>query len=128
MRFFSDEPWADHAALAADVPIQEIDVQQISSPPKTPQITWFGHSTFLIQYKGINILTDPVFVDGASPVGFAGPERYIPHVIDYQQLPEIDLVIISHNHYDHLDEEAVSVLGDKTYYKVPLGIGEWRME
>lgn len=128
MRFFGDDEWADHQALADQVPHQKVDVAKIGSPGDDLQVTWLGHSTFLIQYKGINVLTDPIFSDRASPVGFAGPERYIPHVIDYQSLPPIDLVIISHNHYDHLDEVAVAQLAKDSHFYVPLGIGSWLQE
>lgn len=128
MRFFGDEPWADHFALADEVPTQKVEIQQILTSADTPQITWLGHSTFLIQHKGINVLTDPVFADRASPVSFAGPKRYSPHVIDYKRLPKVDVVVISHNHYDHLDQEAINVLGNNTHYVVPLGIGDWLRE
>ena len=62
-----------------------------------------GHATMLIQTAGLNILTDPVWSDRASPMAFAGPKRVIAPGIDFAQLPKIDLVLLSHNHYDHLD-------------------------
>ena len=66
-------------------------------------ITMVGHATMLIQTEGLNILTDPVWSDRASPMAFAGPKRVIAPGIDFAQLPKIDLVLLSHNHYDHLD-------------------------
>lgn len=125
VRFFSNEEWADHAALSDQVPVQQIELSRILSPPDKPQISWLGHATFLIQYKGMNILTDPIFSDRASPFCFMGPKRYIPHVVDYAKLPPIDVVIISHNHYDHLDELAVEMLAEQAKFFVPLGVKAW---
>ena len=86
-------------------------------------ITWIGHSTLLIQIDGLNILTDPIWSERASIVSFAGPKRYMPPGLPYDALPEIDLVIISHDHYDHLDKETIKKLGNKPLYLVPLGLG-----
>ncbi len=66
-------------------------------------IIWIGHSTFLIKKAGTVILTDPIFSDRASPFKNIGPERLIPPVIPLKELPRIDFVTVSHNHYDHLD-------------------------
>lgn len=70
-------------------------------------LTWIGHSTFLWQYRGINLITDPHLSKRASPVGFAGPERISPLSLPLKDLPDIDIVVISHNHYDHLDRSTV---------------------
>ena len=72
----------------------------------TPTITWVGHATFLIQIAGLNILTDPHFTERASPFSFAGPSRTTPVGLKIEDLPKIDLIVISHNHYDHLDKET----------------------
>lgn len=125
MRFFGDEQWADHEALAEQIPVQPVDIERITSPQNKLQVTWLGHSTFLIQYQGKNVLTDPIFSDRASPMSFAGPKRYIPHVIDYTKLPPIDAVVISHSHYDHLDVEAVEILVNNTHFFVPLKLKQW---
>lgn len=98
--------------------------------PSAAQITWIGHSTFLLQVDGLNILTDPIFTDRASPVSFAGPKRTTPPAITLEQLPLIDVVLISHNHYDHLDRATIKALqakqGDSTpWYYVPLGLKSW---
>lgn len=98
--------------------------------PKTAQLTWIGHSTFLLQVDGLNILTDPIFSDRASPVSFAGPKRSTPPAISIEQLPHIDIVLISHNHYDHLDKTSVKALQAKQpenhpRYFVPLGLKTW---
>ncbi len=93
--------------------------------PGTTQITWIGHSTFLLQVDGLNILTDPIFSNRASPVSFAGPKRTTPPAMSIEQLPAIDVVLISHNHYDHLDKRSIKDLRAKQpdnppQYFVPL--------
>lgn len=91
-------------------------------------LTWVGHATFLLQVAGLNVLTDPVFSRRVSPFSFAGPARLAPLGLTLADLPRIDLVLISHNHYDHLDEAAVKVLArvnpDLTFV-VPLGLKIW---
>lgn len=73
-------------------------------------VTWIGHSTVLIQTAGLNILTDPFFSNRASPFQFAGPKRIRAPGIAIENLPPIDLVLLSHNHYDHLDAPALAAL------------------
>ncbi len=88
-------------------------------------ISWFGHSTTVIRIEGKTILTDPVFGQRASMFGFAGPERfnYDPRPM-IEQLPEIDAVIISHDHYDHLDYYGITHLIDRVkHFYTPLGVG-----
>ncbi len=87
-------------------------------------VTWVGHSTLLIQLDGVNILTDPVWSERASPVQFAGPKRFTPPGLAFDDLPEIDVVLISHDHYDHLDKGTIKKLGNKPLYFVPLGVGK----
>ena len=70
-------------------------------------VTWVGHSTVLLQLGGLNVLTDPMWSERASPVQWAGPKRLMPPGVDFDALPEIDLVLLSHNHYDHLDAGTV---------------------
>ena len=125
MRLFGSEKWADHASLADQVPTQKVDIARLKSPSATGQITWLGHSMFLLQHQGVAILTDPIFSDYASPFSFAGPKRYVPHMMDYRALPKIDIVVISHNHYDHLDAATIAQLGDTPQYYVPLGLKAW---
>ena len=86
-------------------------------------ITWFGHSTVLMQMHGMNILIDPVFSEKASPVSFAGPSRYSDIVMETEELPNIDIVVISHDHYDHLDYKTIKEIDSKVdKYIVPLGV------
>ena len=85
---------------------------------------WIGHSTFLIKKEGLTILTDPIFSDRASPFGFIGPKRLIPPAISISQLPKIDVITISHNHYDHLDISSLrnlSKLYPETLFFIPAG-------
>lgn len=88
-------------------------------------ITFVNHSTFLIQVDGMNILTDPVWSERTSPFTFAGPKRMRPPGIRLEDLPFIHLVLLSHNHYDHLDIETVRYLARKYNPKfiLPLGVG-----
>lgn len=95
-----------------------------SSVTNSLSITYVNHATFLIQTGGLNILTDPVWSERVSPLSFAGPKRMRPPGLKFQDLPEIDLVIISHNHYDHLDIETLKKLNDQhsPEFIVPLGV------
>ena len=88
-------------------------------------VTWIGHASVLIQHRGINVLTDPMFSNYASPVSFAGPRRITQPAADIEALPPIHAVIISHDHYDHLDTASIKRLGDRPMYFVPLGIKRW---
>ena len=91
-------------------------------------ITWIGHESFLYQNKDINILTDPHFTERASPLSFTGPKRYMAPGMKIDDLPDIDVVTISHSHYDHLDYGTVKSLSEKfknILFVVPLGLKEW---
>ncbi len=89
------------------------------------RVTWLGHSTILIEIDGARILTDPVWVKRVSPIGFAGPKRFQPVPVDLDALPPIDAVIISHDHYDHLDRRTVEHLAAKGVPIVTtLGVGK----
>jgi L-ascorbate metabolism protein UlaG (beta-lactamase superfamily) len=87
-------------------------------------ITYVNHSTFLIQADGLNILTDPVWSDRVSPLSFAGPKRMRSPGVKFEDLPKIDLVVISHNHYDHLDISTLKKLNARfqPHFVVPLGV------
>ncbi len=93
--------------------------------PNECRITWIGHSSFLIQIGGFNVLTDPVFAERASPVTFAGPRRISPPGLALESLPRIDLVLQSHNHYDHFDVVAIRALARRaptTVWCAPIGL------
>lgn len=90
------------------------------------EVTWIGHCTFLIATCGVHILTDPVFGKRVSPVPFIGPKRRHPPGVFFNNLPQIDVVLISHNHYDHLEKSTVKALhakNPKTLWVVPDGVG-----
>jgi L-ascorbate metabolism protein UlaG (beta-lactamase superfamily) len=89
------------------------------------RVTWINHSTFLIQSAELNILSDPIFSKRASPVFFAGPKRVRNPGLSFAELPRIDLVLVSHNHYDHMDSWTLRelVLKHDPVFVVPLGNG-----
>jgi N-acyl-phosphatidylethanolamine-hydrolysing phospholipase D len=102
------------------------DLGRIRHPdPDRIQVTWIGQSSFLLQFGGLNILTDPLFSKWASPVHFAGPRRVVPPGLRFVDLPRIDAVIISHSHYDHLDRPTIRRLGNGPRYFVPMGLRKW---
>jgi len=94
------------------------------SQPEDLRVTWIGHSTFLIQHLGLNILTDPIFGD-CPPWRFASLKRLQPPGLALADLPKIDIVLISHAHYDHLDADAIGFLGAGPRYFVPSGLASW---
>lgn len=102
------------------------DLDKIRHPDsKAIQLTWVGHDTFLIQTAGRTLLTDPIFSERASPLACLGPRRHAPPGLPWADLPRIDAVLISHNHYDHLDRSTIRGLGARPHYLVPLGLGRW---
>ncbi len=94
-----------------------------------PAVTWIGHATMLVQAGGATVLTDPIFSQRASPLAFLGPKRHVDPGIALADLPHIDAVVISHNHYDHLDDASVQALaaqsGGSPVFIVPLGLKAW---
>jgi L-ascorbate metabolism protein UlaG (beta-lactamase superfamily) len=110
-------PWSDKVEVAKyDIPPERVFADNL-------RVSNVGHVTFLIQTQGINILTDPVWSERASPVSFAGPKRVIDPGIKFEDLPPIDVVWISHNHYDHLDMPTIKKLWQlhKPRIITPLG-------
>jgi L-ascorbate metabolism protein UlaG (beta-lactamase superfamily) len=88
-------------------------------------VYWLGHASVLLEMAGKRFLLDPVFSERASVVQWAGPQRLHPSPIAVDEIPEVDAVLISHNHYDHLDYATIQALAKRpvTFY-VPLGVGE----
>ncbi|HEV2692154.1 MAG TPA: MBL fold metallo-hydrolase [Verrucomicrobiae bacterium] len=118
-------------AVAAETgfPAPALDLKAICEPDgERIQVTWIGHSSFLIQYRGRNILTDPIFGDCLTPVPGLRLKRKSPPGLTMEQLPPIHDVLMSHNHYDHLDAPSVTrlaKLSDKTRFWLPSGLSAW---
>ena len=98
-------------------------------------VMWVGHSTLLLNHLDVTIMTDPHFSDRASPFSFMGPKRITPSPVEIVDLPRIDVVVISHNHYDHLDEASIREIArtqPSVEFFVPLGLKslleEWGAE
>jgi N-acyl-phosphatidylethanolamine-hydrolysing phospholipase D len=112
------------SALPAAVP----DLQALRDNHREATVTWVGHSTLLVQLDGVNFLTDPTWAGRSGPFsGLVGVRRYTPAPMRMEDLPPIDFVLISHDHYDHLDEPTVKHLA-RLYnprFVVPLGIKAW---
>lgn len=98
-------------------------------PKKTlPQVTWINHCTFLVEIDGLRILTDPIWSERCSPLDFLGPRRRHAPPLKIKKLPSIDIVLISHNHYDHLDRKTILDLNERfpeITWVVPLGVKKW---
>jgi L-ascorbate metabolism protein UlaG (beta-lactamase superfamily) len=95
-----------------------------SLPVSGLRITWMGHSAALVEIDGKRLLLDPVWSERASPFGFAGPKRFFDPPLPLEDLPPIDAVLITHDHYDHLDKPTVERLhGAGARFVVPLGVG-----
>ncbi|TGL58861.1 MBL fold metallo-hydrolase [Leptospira sarikeiensis] len=107
------------------IPVLKPDKSLFSDPVATGiRAIWFGHASVLVEIDGIRIMTDPVFAEKVSPFESLGPSRFFQPPLSLAELPNIDAVVISHDHYDHLDMETAKFLTSKgTKYFVPLGIG-----
>ena len=111
--------------LEAAKPIISIktDLKKIS---EKPHLVWFGHSSFLISVGGKKILSDPVFSERPSPVQYVGSKAYPGTMVyDVNDFPDLDVIVISHDHYDHLDYNTITALTARTkVFAVPLGVGQ----
>jgi L-ascorbate metabolism protein UlaG (beta-lactamase superfamily) len=126
--FFASRMWsATFSPRAVTLPRVETDVERLRDGGPDPTVTWVGHATLLVQLDGVNLLTDPQWSERASPVSFAGPRRVTPPGMRIEDLPPIHVVIISHDHYDHLDIATVRRLAEthRPRFVVPLGLGAW---
>lgn len=111
-----------------ELPRRQPDVALLRDNRSRNLLTWIGHSSFLLQFAGRNLITDPHLSARASPFTFAGPKRYTEPAMTYADLPPMDIALISHNHYDHLDEPTVRRLArehPQLHFVVPLGVKAW---
>lgn len=127
------ERWRDGLPKPPAAPIVGVapDLPLIAQSDGPPRVTWVGHATLLLQIDGVNLLTDPHWGERASPVSFAGPKRHQPPGIAMADLPRIDAVLISHNHFDHLDQQTLQTLLQRhpaLRLYVPLGVQHWMAE
>jgi len=123
-RYFFDKP-ATTVPLA-EIPVQPVNPVQLQSESADTVVYRLGHSTLLLGVKGQYWLIDPVFSERASPVSWAGPKRFHQPPLDLDQLPPLQGVLISHDHFDHLDENSIRQLAEKTdNFIVPLGISSY---
>lgn len=107
-------------------PVENLDIQALTAADEL-RFAWLGHSTVFLNVEGTTVLTDPVFSNRVSPISFAGPGRFHDRLpVSPENLPEVDVVVISHDHYDHLDRSAIEAIHPKvgTFY-VPLGVGAY---
>ena len=116
---------SDHLAPLEPLRVTHVDPERFATPPESGlRITWFGHASTLIEIDGARVLTDPVWSDRASPVPSIGPARWYPPQIELGELPNLDAVVISHDHYDHLDYGTIVAMKDwPIRFIVPLGVG-----
>ncbi len=106
-----------------EIPVIPLEPGSLLLQPRPGiRAVWFGHSSVLVEIDGVRIMTDPVLSQRASPFQFPGPERFHPPPVALDHLSGIDAVVISHDHYDHLDMDTVQQLARSgTHFKIPHG-------
>jgi N-acyl-phosphatidylethanolamine-hydrolysing phospholipase D len=127
-RFMARRLWASFTSPRTfDAPRLPNDGKALQARLINPSITWVGHATLLIQMNGVNALTDPQWSERASPVSWGGPRRLSPPGLPFEDLPPIHVVVISHDHYDHLDFATVKRLAEihNPLFLVPLRMKSW---
>ncbi|MEM9454130.1 MAG: MBL fold metallo-hydrolase [Myxococcota bacterium] len=129
-----NDPWgmvstalerSDYTSPAEPVAVVHAGSERFETPPDSGlRITWMGHSSLLIEIDGHRVLTDPVWGPRTSPLTWIGPERWYAPPVALDELPSLDAVLISHDHYDHLDHPTiVAMRGWDTTFVAPLGVG-----
>jgi L-ascorbate metabolism protein UlaG (beta-lactamase superfamily) len=114
-----------HRRPEEPVPTEPVDPARFDAPPDSGlRTTWLGHSTVLVELDRHRVLVDPVWGDRASPFGWAGPRRFFAPLLPLDRVPRVDAVVISHDHFDHLDLPTIrAIRGWDTTFVVPLGVG-----
>ena len=132
IKFFSQAAWRNTVSKMPTIPVghaldRDTAKAQLAAMGNKDFVSWIGHATFLVRLDGVNVLTDPVFSPRASPISFAGPKRLVPPGLLLEDLPPIDVVVISHAHYDHLDTATLKKMPNKERIVavVPLGLGKY---
>ncbi|MEK0100233.1 MBL fold metallo-hydrolase, partial [Streptomyces sp. A475] len=122
--FFAKEGRVRRAPTGT-VPVHSTTLADLVEPPVSGlRLTWMGHSSVLAEIDGRRVLLDPVWGERCSPFSFAGPKRLHPVPLPLAALGPVDVVVISHDHYDHLDLPTIRALADTdTVFAVPLGVG-----
>jgi len=123
----NSEPQGGYAGFAKQW-TTPVDHALLARRHQHPVVTWLGHVSTLLQVAGLNILMDPTLAEFAGPMGRVGAPRRVPAPLTPEQLPPIDLVLISHNHYDHLCDATITRLlaaGQKPRFFVPQGLKVW---
>jgi L-ascorbate metabolism protein UlaG (beta-lactamase superfamily) len=116
-----------HRRPTAPIPVEARTAADFATPPASGlRVTWLGHSSTLLEIDGARLLIDPVWAERASFVSFAGPKRFYPPPLPLAELPSVDAVVLSHDHFDHLDETLVRTLAPRGLrWVVPLRVGDW---
>ncbi|WP_329332460.1 MBL fold metallo-hydrolase [Streptomyces sp. NBC_00663] len=124
-KVFFDKEERPRRAPKGTIPVHPTTLADIAKPPVTGlRLTWMGHSSVLAEIDGHRVLFDPVWGERCSPFPFAGPKRLHPVPLPLAALGPVDVVVISHDHYDHLDMPTIKALADTdTLFAVPLGVG-----
>lgn len=126
--FIARRTWQSLASPRVfDAPRVANDGAALRGVPPTPAITWIGHATLLVQLDGLSVLTDPQWSARAGPTSWLGPGRLGPPGVSFENLPHVDVVVISHDHFDHLDLPTVRRLAaaHDPLFLVPLGLQAW---
>lgn len=115
----------ENGSPSSPLPVETVDPERYATAPPTGlRVTWLGHSTMLIEIEGRRFLTDPIWGDRTGPLTWLGPERWYAPPLAFEDLPPLDGVIISHDHYDHLDHPTIVRLAElEVPFIAPLGVG-----
>lgn len=117
---------SDFTVPEVALPVEQVSRDRFATPPTSGlRVTWLGHSTMLLEIDGRRVLTDPVWAERISPVSWAGPKRWYAPPLAFEDLPPVDAVLISHDHYDHLDYPTIArMVAHDTKFIAPLGVTE----
>ncbi|CAD6195425.1 unnamed protein product [Caenorhabditis auriculariae] len=119
---------SDSKELDKTIPVHQLTKFESKNVSSKLFASWLGHATVLVNLEGAKFITDPIWAERASFLSFAGPKRYRPPPMDIEDLPQLDFAVISHDHYDHLDADAVKKITEMSpniQWFVPLGMQGW---